>query len=405
MENNTFGNLIKFSNGFLFVTKKSEIHTNSNRDIIFTIICKIRNRKLLDFSFNNLFFVLTGEKALKDNIEDKKKDIKNSINKNVIIINQNIQDESEFLISYFSNIHYSKYNQSKQTKILEKSNFCGLKWGVSKLIESSKKLLDESIKSGIINFIIYLTCKLDNINIPNKLKDINIEEVIQKFDNLKITIQNGIDEFKSSFENDIIILEENVRNGNMDEAQIVDFSSNWKNKKDDLNETIKNKIIEVYSEINEINNLKDSEYEKKKYFTKKLLIVQGLMAGAQALGEGGFVIFSTIAISFTPIAFAVGIFTLAQGGICIVKWIRDLVCSKDDLLIYISKYKEAYIDKLNSYKNDLNEFLERKKDFKIREIKDKNIVDSLKLNNEERKEFNKIYSSFEEKLILHFNFE
>ena len=219
------------------------------------------------------------------------------------------------------------------------------------------------------------------------------------------TIQNDIDEFKSSFENDIIKLEENVRNGNMDEAKIVDFSSNWKNKKDDLNEKIKNKIIEVYSEINEINNLKDSEYEKKKYFTKKLLIVQGLMAGAQALSEGGFVIFSTIAISFTPIAFAVGIFALAHGGICIFKWIRDLVCSKDDLLIHISQYKEAYIDKLNSYKNELNEFLERKKDFKIREIKDKNIVDSLKLNDEERKEFNKIYSSFEEKLNLHFNFE
>ena len=191
----------------------------------------------------------------------------------------------------------------------------------------------------------------------------------------------------------------------MDEAEIVDFSSNWKNKKDDLNETIKNKIIKVYSEINEINNLKDSEYEKKKYFTKKYLIVHGFTAGAQTVGEGAFVIFSTIAISFTPISFAVGIFTLSHGGICIVKWIRDLVSSKDDLLIHISKYKEAYIDKLNSYKNELNEFLERKKDFKIREIKDKNIVDSLKLNDEERKEFNKIYSSFEEKLNLHFNFE
>jgi hypothetical protein len=72
LENNTFGNLIKFSNGFLFVTKKSEIHTNFNRDIIFIIICKIRNRSVLDFSFDNLFFVLTGEKGIIDNIEDKK---------------------------------------------------------------------------------------------------------------------------------------------------------------------------------------------------------------------------------------------------------------------------------------------------------------------------------------------
>lgn len=72
LENNTFGNLIKFSNGFLFVTKKSEIDTNFNRDIIFIIICKIRNRSVLDFSFDNLFFVLTGEKGIIDNIEDKK---------------------------------------------------------------------------------------------------------------------------------------------------------------------------------------------------------------------------------------------------------------------------------------------------------------------------------------------
>ena len=89
----------------------------------------------------------------------QKKDIKKSINKNAIIINQNIQDESEFLISYFSNIHYSKYNQSKQIQILEKSNFRELKDNISKLIKFSKKSLEESIKSGIINFIIYLTSK------------------------------------------------------------------------------------------------------------------------------------------------------------------------------------------------------------------------------------------------------
>ena len=78
-----------------------------------------------------------------------------------------------------------------------------------------KNSLDKSIKSGIINLIIYLTSKLDNINIPNKLKDIDIEEVIQKLNNLENTIQNDIDEFKSSFENEIIKLEENVRNRNI----------------------------------------------------------------------------------------------------------------------------------------------------------------------------------------------
>ena len=222
---------------------------------------------------------------------------------------------------------------------------------------------------------------------------------------MKNIIQKIIDEFKSSFKNEIKILEKNVRNGNTNEAEIVDFSSNWKKTKDDLNELIKNKIIEVYSEINENNNIEDSEYEKKKYFTKKHLIVHGLALGAQTVGEVGFFVFSTIAITFSPIGFAAGVLALTHGGICFVKWIRDLVCCKDDWLRHISKYKEAYIDNLNSYKNDLNEFLERKKDFKIREIKDKNKVESLNLNDEERNEFNKIYSSFEEKLNLHINFE
>ncbi len=219
------------------------------------------------------------------------------------------------------------------------------------------------------------------------------------------TIQNDIDEFKSSFENYIIKLEENVRNGNMDEAKIVDFSSNWKNKKDDLNETIKNKIIEVYSEINEINNLKDSEYEKKKFFTKKHIIVHGTTATAQVLGEGAVLIFSSIAVSFPPIAIAIGAFSLIHGGICIVKFIRDKIKEPDDLIEHISKYKKTFIDNLDSYEADINTFLYMRRDVEIREINDKNIAYSLKLNDEENSKFNKIYSSFEEKLNSYFNFE
>ena len=477
LDNKKFENLIKYSNGFLFVTKKNATQEKSNTNIISRAIDKIRNRKILDFSFNSLFFILTNcESTLNKNMEDKKKDIKNSINSNdIIIINENIKDESEFLISDFSNEQYKKYleddnisedinkfynflkqnNKNLNTylnnlkknkdynkykpsedalekckskinqkiednfishylilrenlsnhKNLEKSNYFEFKKNFSKLIVSSKESLDENLKKGIINFIKYLGGKLDKIYFSNNSKDIDIEIVNKKLEDLKTNIGEKIKKTKTDFENEIEDLNLKVRNKEIDEEKILGFSSKWKKQKDELNENIKNLIVKVYSEINKFKTLKDSEYEKKKYFTKKHIIVHGVTAGAQAVGEGAGLIFSSIAISFPPIAIAIGAFALIHGGICIGKFIRDKIKKTEDLIEHLSKYKDTFIDNLNSYENDINTFLDMRKDREIGDINDRKIVGSLQLTIDERKQFLEIYNSFEKKLETYCNLE
>ena len=478
LENKHFKTLIKYSNGFLFVTKKNATKEKSNKNIIYEAIYKIRHRKKIDFSFNSLFFILTDEKSYKNDkneMEEKKKDIKNSINSNDMIINQNIKDDDEFLISRFSNTQYKKYLEDFNTiedinkfydylkqknkniniffgklenkkyydnykpseddlkkykslltknsedkfisqylflrenisnhEALKKSNYLEFKENFSKLITCSKKSLDESVKNGIINFIEYLRSKLYKIIFQNKLKEIDINEINDKLNNLEATIKEKVKKFKEEdFEKEIDKLVEDVRGRRIREERIVNFSTDWKTKKNNLDEEIKNLIVKEYSEIEKLF-LKDSEYEKKKFFTKKHIIVHGTTAAAQVLGEGAFFIFSTISISFPPIAIAIGAFSLIHGGICLFKFIRDKIKEPDDLIEHISKYKKTFIDNLDSYETDINTFLKMRKDIEIREIIDKNIAGSLKLNDEETTKFKEIYSSFEKKLNSYFNFE
>ena len=450
LDKTQFGTLIKYSNGFLFVTKKNSTKTKSNKNIMLKVINKIRMRKLLDFSFNSLFFILTNcESSLNENMEAKKKDIKNAINSEDTIINKNIKDESEFLISEFSNTEYNKYLEDyniledinkfydylKQTKndikqfldklnnkndyeknkpsdddinkyksefnlniednfisqylflkenlskhpALKKSNYIEFKENFSKLIESSKKSLDESLKKGIIN-------------------------LNEKLEKLKITINEKIKKLKEDFEKKIKVLETKISNG-IREEEIVDFSSKWKDKKDNLDKEIKEEIVKVYSEIDQIKTLKNSEYEKRYFFTKKHIIAHAGAAGAQAIGEGAILIFSSISIAFPPIAIAVGAFALIHGGICIGKFIRDKKNEKKDLKEHLSNYKNTFIENLVSYESDINTFLDLRKNNEIRDIKDKNIVGSLDLTDEENKKFEKIYSLFENKKNSYFNLE
>ena len=232
----------------------------------------------------------------------KKKDIKNSINSNDMIINQNIKDDDEFLISRFSNTQYKKYLEDFNTiedinkfydylkqrnkkidiffgklenkkdyenykpseddlkkykslltknsedkfisqyiflrenisnhEALKKSNHSEFKENFSKLITCSKKSLDESMKNGIINFIEYLRSKLYKIIFQNKLKEIDINEINDKLNNLEATIKEKVKKFKEEdFEKEIDKLVEDVRGRRIREERIVNFSTDWKTKK------------------------------------------------------------------------------------------------------------------------------------------------------------------------------
>ena len=71
--------IIKFSNGFLFVSKPS-VNEDVISEIIESTIEKISNRKILDFSFDSFLFVLTHyEKIANLTMEIKKNEIKNII--------------------------------------------------------------------------------------------------------------------------------------------------------------------------------------------------------------------------------------------------------------------------------------------------------------------------------------
>ena len=314
-------------------------------------------------------------------------------------LNKNLEDK--FISQYL----FLRENISNH-EALKKSNYLEFKENFSKLITCSKKSLDESVKNGIINFIEYLRSKLYKIIFQNELKEIDINEINDKLNNLEATIKEKIKEFKEDFEKKIDELVGDVRDKRIREEGIVNFSTDWKTKKNNLDEEIKNLIVNEYSEIDNIfSDLKDSEYEKKKFFTKKHIIVHGTTAGAQVLGEGAVLIFSSIVVSFPPIAIAIGAFSLIHGGICLFKFIRDKIKEPDDLIEHISKYKKTFIDNLDSYETDINTFLKMRKDIEIREIIDKNIAGSLKLNDEETTKYKEIYSSFEKKLNSYFNFE
>ena len=315
-------------------------------------------------------------------------------------LNKNLEDK--FISQYL----FLRENISNH-EALKKSNYLEFKENFSKLIITcSKKSLDESVQNGIINFIEYLRSKLYKIIFQNELKDIDINEINIKLNNLEDTIKEKIKKFKEDFEKETDKLVGDVRGKRIREERIVNFSTDWKTKKNNLDEEIKNLIVNEYSEIDNIFlDLKDSEYEKKKFFTKKHIIVHGTTAGAQVLGEGAVLIFSSIAVSFPPIAIAIGAFSLIHGGICFVKFITDKIKEPDDLIEHISKYKKTFIDNLDSYEADINTFLYMRRDVEIREINDKNIAYSLKLNDEETTKYKEIYSSFEKKLNSYFNFE
>ena len=150
--------LIKFSNGFIFVTRCS-INEGDTPDVINTIITKIGNRKMFNFSFDSILFVLTNwENSPNLNLEEKKKDINYAINSgdlsNSFISNQKL------LITKFSNNFYTLFLKDKN---------------ISEDIIKLYSYLKPNIKYEVndINFVKKLKKDLKN-SFLNKIK--NIEE-------------------------------------------------------------------------------------------------------------------------------------------------------------------------------------------------------------------------------------
>ena len=174
-ENNIFDKsiltpLIKFSNGFLFVTKSS-IKEGDTSEIISSTISRISNRKILDFSFDSFLFILTHCESLFQNInlEGKKKEINNAIFSSEII-NNNILNQSDFLITNFSNIKYNNYLKDLFLSENIEKLYLYLKNNIKNISPNDSlkfaKKLRKDLNDSLIN-------KLENKNDCKKYKPLN----------------------------------------------------------------------------------------------------------------------------------------------------------------------------------------------------------------------------------------
>lgn len=159
---------IKFSNGFIFVTK-STINEGDTYDIIDTIISKINTRKLRDFSFDSMLFVLTfWEKLPNLNLEEKKEDIKTAILSSDLS-NSMFENQKNFLITKFSNKRYESFlNDSKICENINKL-YSIIKQNINYEVNNIAhvKKLKKEIKNSLVDRI---TIKFED-DMPKDIKE------------------------------------------------------------------------------------------------------------------------------------------------------------------------------------------------------------------------------------------
>ena len=164
---------IKFSNGFIFVTK-STINEGDTYDIIDTIISKINTRKLRDFSFDSMLFVLTfWEKLPNLNLEEKKEDIKTAILSSDLS-NSMFENQKNFLITKFSNKRYESFlNDSKICENINKL-YSIIKQNINYEVNNIAhvKKLKKEIKNSLVDRI---TIKFED-DMPKDIKEFNINK-------------------------------------------------------------------------------------------------------------------------------------------------------------------------------------------------------------------------------------
>ena len=230
MEKRIIEPIIKFSNGFLFVSKPS-ININENSTIISQTIEQISNRKILDMSFDSFLFVITHYEELKNiDLKQKIKDIKNIIFSGDLYGSKSFY-QAKFLITKFSNVWYQKY--------LEKQKYISN-------IKDLYSYLEKQIKNFEIEDIKYIK------NLKTKFKE-------QFFNNLNL---NNEKEFENFYPSD-----------NELKKYQTDLIKNLNLKKIDKNyEDIIDEIVKLY--LFYIKNIEKHKYYEKdfKLELKKLFI-------------------------------------------------------------------------------------------------------------------------------------
>ena len=508
--------IIKFSNGFLFVSKPS-VNEDIISEIIESTIEKISNRKILDFSFDSFLFVLTHcEKILNLNMDTKKNEIKNIIFSGELYSSK-LFNQTKFLITKFSNDFYQKYleeqkyiinivdvysylkkqinnisvdninyakklkkkfediyfnklknkdgysnfypldNEIKKCKndliaeintkmnseyeaiinefikkyLFYKKNYskhiycenCNLddfKNNLKQLFENSKKSYNITLEKSIINFVLYLQNKLEKINdgfIYKKVNDLiehkkNEEKKKIDSDLLNKTFSDSINfieqkmnSFKDQFEEEINLLVEHVeRQKNLNE--IKEFSLKWKEKKESLENDIKNEISELSLKVNEkidIYDIDENKFEKQgkiRYFDWKHITAHAIAFSING-GLGIAAITTSIAIPCVGYIIAGG-GVLIHLGICGIKYLIDKK-KLTNIINSIESYSQSFIDNLNAYKTNTKQTLENLRDSVIAQIQDKYSLKSFIFEKEEEEKFKEIIELFQKNIEDNFN--
>ena len=322
---------------------------------------------------------------------------------------------NEFIKKYL----FYKKNYSKHI-YCENCNLDDFKNNLKQLFENSKKSYNITLEKSIINFVLYLQNKLEKINdgfIYKKVNDLiehkkNEEkkkidsDLLNKtfFDSINF-IEQKMNSFKDQFEEEINLLVEHVeRQKNLNE--IKEFSLKWKEKKESLENDIKNEISELSLKVNEkidIYDIDENEFEKQgkiRYFDWKHITAHAIAFSING-GLGIAAITTSIAIPCVGYIIAGG-GVLIHLGICGIKYLIDKK-KLTNIINSIASYSQSFIDNLNAYKANTKQTLENLRDSVIAQIQDKYSLKSFIFEKEEEEKFKEIIELFQKNIEDNFN--
>jgi len=341
--------ITKFSNNFYqkyleeqkYIKNIIDLYSYLKKEINDINVNEIKYAKKIKKNFDNIYFNklkiindYTNFHPLDNEIKKYKDMIINEINIKITIEYEKIIEE--FIQKYL----FYKKNNSKH-EYCDNSNLDDFKKNLKKLFSNSKKSYNKTLEKSIIKFFLYLQNKLEKLNdifIYKKVNNLikskeNEEKKKEETNKLNETfsfstrfIEQKISSFRNEFINEINALVEDVGERRRIN-EIEDFTLQWKEKKETLENDIKDEITDLSLKISEkikTFNIDENEIkrqEKIKYFDWKHITVHSV---AFAIHGG---------LGITALATSVAIpgigYIIAGGGvlvhlaICGIKYLLD----------------------------------------------------------------------------------
>ena len=297
------------------------------------------------------------------------------------------------------------------------SNLDDFKNNLKKLFANSKKSYNKTLEKSIINFFLYLQNKLEKLNdifinkkvnnlIKSKEKKEETDKLNETFSITTRFIEQKINSFRNEFINEINALVGDVGE-NRRINEIEDFTLQWKEKKESLENDIKNEITDLSLKISEkiqTFNIDENEIERQekiKYFDWKHITAHSVAFAIHG-GLGIAALATSIAIPGVGYII-VGGGVLVHSIICGIKYFLDKKKELGNLINSISNYSHSFIDSLNVYKRNTKETLENLRNSIITQLNDKYSLDSFKPDKDDEEKLKEIFELFQKIADDNFN--